>query len=258
MARFVKPVATLDNLFQRFNVSAEAQQRVLSAMEAIAQKWVPRKANAEEFKQKAIVNLRERILDYAKQTPGDCGEITPLPTDNVTTTFKFAGAGLASATSLATAGVIGGTAALSVATAGLGLVALPFFAFRAKHAQAVATEQATLCAVTSQFNAALPAIDSAVGEGKLTAQQGAQTVANLAAESRNVLERIKKDCNAACIFTAYINAHEEFAPILYDAIGASIFTQAKQKLKSPLALGALALGGVLLLQRLLRWNGLDG
>jgi hypothetical protein len=166
--------------------------------------------------------LRYRGIIYWKSKPGDCGTATKQSAGAAAKTLQLSEAALGTTSALSTGGVIalgaGVSAALGVATLGIGLAAAPILAITQHHAQAVKTEQATICGVTQQANQTIPAIDAAVASGQISAAQGVDYMNSLCNNLLQGLDTIKKTCNAACVYEAVLRAHLDFASIYYPAI----------------------------------------
>lgn len=167
----------------------------------------------------ARVNLHDRVIDYSSTRQVDgCGAPSKLGDSKVTAT-RFAGVAAGSVSALTT-GAAAGTLAATAATAatGIGLLLLPITAIFTQHAMRVADEQKRACEVTLAVNQTIPAIDEAVASGTMSAEQGVGAVRSLAQNVRSIMESIKKDCNLACGFIGYMDAHVAFAEQLYPTI----------------------------------------
>lgn len=140
--------------------------------------------------------LRVRGMIYWKNSYGDCGTATRVAP---------------SATQIAGVATKGIPVIGSVISNILGL-------FGAGHAQAVATEQSTICDVANKCNSAIPQIDAAVASGALSVQDAISTMQKAMTMLIAELGTIKKDCNAACVYTSVCQAHADFAKTYYPSI----------------------------------------
>lgn len=162
--------------------------------------------------------LRSRGLIYWKTSPGDC----PAPV----APSGFTSGQIVGLSGNAASGVIGGLGAVGAISgaATLGIGAAVSFAVSGleelftHHAQAVATEQQTICAVAGYFNPLLKQIDTAVSSGEISADQGVTYVKQVANQASSGLAGILKSCNAACVYQAILRAHADFAAYLYPRI----------------------------------------
>jgi hypothetical protein len=153
--------------------------------------------------------LRARAVLYYKSQPGDCG----LPSQPNT-----------GAADIAAGAQIGGAVASSFGAAipGLGSIISLITSIFEAHAQAVATEQATLCQTSGQATQGIKAIDAAVASGAITPAQGLQALQQLAGTVTGGLQSIlKTPTDAAAYYIGVMNAHVAFAPYYYAAIAPS-------------------------------------
>lgn len=163
-------------------------------------------------------NLRARGLIYMKKNPGDCGAPVGVP--------GFSSGQIVGLSGQAASGVIGGISAAGAlsgpATLGIGtavsLAVSGIEGIFAHHAQAVANEESTICAVVNYFNPLVKALDAAVMSGQITPDQGVTYMRQVTQQAINGLQGIYKKCNAACYFIGYLKAHADFASTLYPAI----------------------------------------
>lgn len=163
-------------------------------------------------------NLRARGLIYMKSTPGDCG--------SGSRTAGFGSGQIVGLSGTAASGVIGGLGAAGAisgaATLGIGtavtLAVAGIESVFAHHAQAVANEQSTICAVANYFNPLLKQLDAAVISGAISPDQGIAYVKQVCLQAINGLQSIVKQCNAACYFIGYLKAHADLVNSLYPAI----------------------------------------
>jgi len=108
---------------------------------------------------------------------------------------------------------LGGAALGSVPVVGGALSSL-FSAFTGHHAQAVKTEQATLCQAVPDANNFLRSIDALVASGQLDAASAVAAMQQGFQQWRGEIARIVKDtggkCNAACVYEkAFLAAIEK-------------------------------------------------
>lgn len=167
-------------------------------------------------------SLRARGLLYYKSSVGDCGSAVGSPTAGINS------GQIAGLTGTAASGVIGGLGAAGAlsgpATLGIGSAVSLAIAGIADifthHAQAVANEQRTICAVANYFNPLVRQIDQAVMRGSITADQGLVFIRQVAQQAINGLGSIVKNspCNAACQFIGVLKAHIDFAASFYPLI----------------------------------------
>lgn len=156
----------------------------------------------------AAFMLTQRVI-YYKQQPGDCGANVPV--------------------NLGITGAIGGSIGVAAAADPepiskgiLSGISTIFGVFGAHHAQAVKTEQATLCDVATTYNGYASAIEQAVASGQLTPEDASQALGQIVTSLSGELSQIAKDCNAACGFKYALQAlllynTEVIYPALYNA-----------------------------------------
>lgn len=165
--------------------------------------------------------LRARGILYYKSKPGDCALPSMPSSSTVKTGIQITESSLGAASTLGTlgvAGLAGATTALSVATLGVGLAAIPVLAIVQHHAAAVATEQATICNVAEMVNQAIPTADYQVQTGQLSPNDGITMMQYITQNAIQGLDTIKKSCNAACVYEACLRAHMDFSKIYYPSI----------------------------------------
>jgi len=151
-------------------------------------------------------NLIVRGIVYYKNNVGDCGSPTQIDLTNVELTQ---GAGQ----------IASGIAAMAgAAIPGIGAAVQAITQIFQHHAQAVADEQTTLCGMAGVINQVIPYVDSLVRTGKMSPSAAAQGLANYINQVRGQLQSIQKVCNAACVYSAILQAHAEFAAVYYPAI----------------------------------------
>lgn len=163
-------------------------------------------------------NLRGRGIIYLKSRPGDCGAPSGVPGLSSGQVVGLSGSAASGVVGgLGAAGVIAGPATLGISTA-VSLAVAGIQDIFAHHAQAVANEQATICAVANYFNPLVKEIDNLVITGQISPDQGVSYMRQIAQQAINGLQSIAKTCNAACYFIGYLKAHMDFASILYPAL----------------------------------------
>jgi hypothetical protein len=148
--------------------------------------------------------LRARAVLYYKTSPGDCGTATPLVDP--------------SATDLSVAASVGGSvaSAAGLAIPGLGTIISLIESIFEEHAEAVQTEETTLCAVSIQATPAIKSIDAGVAAGTITPAQGIANMAQLVQTMNTGLAKIEKTpTDAAAYYVGVMNAHLSFAQIYY-------------------------------------------
>jgi len=163
-------------------------------------------------KQLVMASLATNRLIYCKSKEGDCGSPTKPPSTGAAgDILKYGPVGTGAALSiggLAAGGFAASTAgvALGAATLGLSLIAIPFFAIAAHHAQAVATEQSTLCGVTNAWNGFADAVEIALSAGKAGLQDALVALKNTHDQLISALAGIEKGINAAFFFHKALDA----------------------------------------------------
>jgi len=171
----------------------------------------PAGVNKVSFMTQGEAFLRARTIAYMKSKPGDCGGTYIPQGSNALQAVKISQASLGGASAIA--GAVGATtlsAALGPVTLGLSLGAIPFTLIEAHHAQAVTTEQQTLCQITGAFNDTARAIEADLRANQITERDADNYIENLADNMVQGLERIKKVCNAACYYQGFIRAYQDF------------------------------------------------
>jgi len=152
--------------------------------------------------------LRYRGIIYGQKQIGDCGSVVRQSPNST----MLASSGIRSAASVDPEPISGSILAGVAFITGI---------FGAHHAQAVKTEQATLCDVTKKANAAIPQIDAMVASGTISAQDGISYMDSSMQQLIQECGTIRKDCNAACVISSALQAHMDFARYYYPRIGAS-------------------------------------
>jgi hypothetical protein len=165
--------------------------------------------------------LRARGLIYWKNNPGDCGAPPPPQGFSSGQIVGLSGAAASGVVGgLGAVGTISGAATLGISTA-VTLAVAGIESVFAHHAQAVANEQATICAVAGYFNPLIRQIDAAVRSGQISPSQGVTYMQQVAQQAINGLAGIVKTCNASCVYQAILKAHIDFANYFYNAIAPS-------------------------------------
>ena len=162
--------------------------------------------------------LRAGGLIYYKSNPGDCGSPSSVPgitSGQITGLSGSAASGVVGG--LGVAGVIGGAATLGISAAVAVAVAGIESVF-AHHDQAVANEQATICAVMNYFNPAKKSIDAAVRAGSISSDAGASYLTQVCNQAKNGLAGIAQKCNAACVYQAICQAFINYSHTWYDSL----------------------------------------
>ena len=176
-------------------------------------------SNRQGFMNQGEAFLRARYIAYYKSKPGDCGGPSQAGPNAVTTTLKISQASLGAASAVGTlaaggAAAFAGTtvgAILGPATLGLSLAVIPVTLIEAHHAQAVSTEQSTLCSITNSWNTTAQQLEALLRSGQITEQQADAYIENLADNLVQGLDAIKKVCNAACSYQGFMRAYQDFA-----------------------------------------------
>jgi hypothetical protein len=174
--------------------------------------------NPAKFAISCEANLRARGLIYMKKTPGDCGSSlvkSGVGSGQIVGLSGTAASGVIGG--LGAAGAISGVATLGIGTA-ISMAVAGIEAVFAHHAQAVANEQSTICAVANYFNPLMQQVDRAVISGSISPDQGIAYIKQICQQAINGLQTIYKKCNAACYFIGYLKAHADLVSSLYPAI----------------------------------------
>ena len=136
----------------------------------------------------AMMFLYSRRIEYWKVAPGDCGS---PGTAVIGTTFQVEtgvtkGLGVAASVDPEpiSKGILAGVAAI-------------FGGFTAHHAQAVATEQSTLCGVSNSFNYMMNQLEPALLSGQVSAVNASAIMHNAVPALNASLNSIKSGQNAA-------------------------------------------------------------
>lgn len=189
-----------------------------AAIKAAVAQSIPSGANAANFSRGCEAMLRAGGLCYFKSNPGDCGSPSAIP--GITSGQIVGLSGSASSGvigGLGAAGIIGGAATLGI-TAAISLAVGGIETIFAHHAQAVANEQSTICAVASYFNGAKAAIDRAVRSGQISPDQGVTFLIQVGNQAKMGLQGIMKTCNASCYYAGFIQAFMNYARTWFDSI----------------------------------------
>lgn len=157
----------------------------------------------------AVACMKARRMVYFKVVAGDCGTNNLYITG--TTKAEALGAGLAGKAASVdpepiSQGILSGLAAV-------------FGAFTAHHAQAVQTEEVTLCQVSTTYNQAAVQIENAVQLGAMSTDQAAQLISQIAQQLDPMLATIYKSCNASCGYRIALKALVAYnSQIVYAAL----------------------------------------
>lgn len=147
-----------------------------------------------------------RGLIYFKSVPGDCPSQSQL---------DFSGAEITQGVG----GIASGIASLAGASLpGIGVAVQAISQIFEHHAQAVATEQQTICAVAGIINQVIPYYDNQVKIGVISPGTAKQGVQNFIAQVNGRLQSIYKKCNASCVYMSFLQAHVDFLNTYYPAI----------------------------------------
>jgi hypothetical protein len=107
-------------------------------------------------------------------------------------------------------GLMAAGAALGPVTAGISIAVSSivglFSTLVNHHAQAVKTEQTTLCTAVPAANNYLSIIAQAVSGGQSTPQEGISALESLKGDFRSAVGSIYNDCNAACVMNMELDA----------------------------------------------------
>ncbi|SRR6266478_1787247 len=166
------------------------------------------------LKNLVLGTLATNRLTYCKQKAGDCGTPAKINLGAGAATLKYGGTAVGAAAGLGGLGALGptfaagaaGATALGAATLGIGLVALPILAILAHHAQAVAQEQSTLCAVTNSWNAFADAVETQLAQGKIGIQDAMAALPQIYQQLSDALRGITKGFNAGAYFQRALDA----------------------------------------------------
>lgn len=177
--------------------------------------------------------LRAKKILYWKNTPGDCASATKISPSALQTGAKSGLLAAGTLTSLASAGVFGGTAgatgilaetsavavsgAFAAATAGIGLALVPVFAIIAHHKAAVAKEQGSICEATGFLNEGFAAIVAANVDWKTKESYFKQITTQALGVTATVTQGSKdaKTCNAGCMIGNAMMALRDLFILLY-------------------------------------------
>lgn len=202
-----------------------------------------------------IVMLRVNRLIYWKQTPnglvGDCGSLARSGGVNVTGVVgSSAITGLNIASQAGANIAVAGVKAIPIIGDVIGFATAIFGIFGAAHAQAVATEQATLCQVAIQYDNFADAIEQAIATGQMPLQDALAKLKSVTDSLANGLASIEKQYNAPYGYHKAVNALALFnAEVVYPSLAPGVASSAVKALESPS--GLLLAGGGLLGAKLL-------
>jgi hypothetical protein len=165
----------------------------------------------DSVREVVIASLATNRITYCKSRQGDCGTPTSGGPPAAGKAIQYGGAALGTTTSLAATGALGGTlaastAVLGAATAGIGLLALPLLGIFAHHAQAVATEQQTLCAVADAWNSFAINMEAQLKQGKVSQQDAQAALQQVHDNLAQTLSGIEKPVNAAVHYHKALDA----------------------------------------------------
>lgn len=190
-----------------------------SICQDVANNSIPTKAPST-FSLACNASLIIRGLLYFKSNPGDCGSPTSLDLENASLTGfagNAAGAGLSIAKSIA--GVGSGIASMAGAVLpGISVAVSAIEQIFANHAQAVANEQTTICKVAGVMNQVIPYYDNLVRTGKINPSDAYSGMQSFIQQVDEALSAIMKSCDAACVYTAILQAHYTFVEKYYPLI----------------------------------------
>lgn len=184
-----------------------------SICQDVANNSAPAKA-PKTFPVACNASLVTRGIIYFKSNPGDCGSPSKLNLTDAQLTGEAGQIasgvvkGLASGIGSMTSAILPG---ISVAVSAIQQIF-------ANHAAAVANEQTTICKVSQIMNQVIPYYDNLVRTGKINpsdAYSGMQSFINQVDE---LLSAIMKSCDAACVYTAILQAHYTFVEKYYPLI----------------------------------------
>ena len=198
-----------------------------------------------------IVMLRVNRLIYWKQTPnglvGDCGSLARSGGVNTT---GIVGSSALTGVNIAGQTVATGVKAIPIIGDVIGFATAIFGIFGAAHAQAVATEQATLCQVAIQYDNFADAIEQAIATGQMPLQDALAKLKSVTDSLANGLASIEKQYNAPYGYHKAVNALALFnAEVVYPSLAPGVASSAVKALESPS--GLLLAGGGLLGAKLL-------
>lgn len=198
-----------------------------------------------------IVMLRVNRLIYWKQTPnglvGDCGSLARSSGVNTT---GIVGSSALTGVNIAGQTVAAGVKAIPIIGDVIGFATAIFGIFGAAHAQAVATEQATLCQVAIQYDNFADAIEQAIATGQMPLQDALAKLKSVTDSLAQGLASIEKPYNAPYGYHKAVNALALFnAEVVYPSLAPGVASSAVKALESPS--GLLLAGGGLLGAKLL-------
>lgn len=156
-------------------------------------------------------SLIVRGIIYYHAVPGDCGRPANLDFQNA----ELAGVGGQIATGIAS--MAGST------LPGIGIAVQALQQIFQHHAEAVANEQNTICKVAGVINQVFAYYDAKVKSGDISPSAAYTGLQTFIAQANGQLATIEKQCNAACVYTAILSAHADFAKSYYPAIAPASF-----------------------------------
>lgn len=157
----------------------------------------------------AVACMKTRRMIYWKASPGDCGT-QGIALNSSTIISMKVGSGLGAAASVDPEPISKGI--LAGLTAILG-------GFTAVHAQAVATEQQTGCAVAISFNQAASQLEQAVSQGLIDANTASSIMQQVVQQLQAALSPIVKTGNFGAGMRIALNAMQSFfTDVVFDAL----------------------------------------
>lgn len=179
----------------------------------------------------ATASLIARGIIYFKNVPGDCGSPTQVDLSNASAAGEVGQAAL-------------GIASMAGASLpGIGVAISLIQGIFAHHAQAVATEQKTICAVAGVINQVFAYYDKQVRNGSISPSSAYTGMQTFLSQVDEQLATIYQSCNASCVYRGILAAHADFVESYYPAIApVSIFSHAPGG--APSGLGSVP-GGVI-------------
>lgn len=161
-----------------------------------------------------VACLRVNRIIYYKQSPGDCGGPTAAQGSVTLAASRAAGGAASAAGGLASSGIFAaGSTALAATGIGavvVGIGALITGIIGAHHAQAVATEQATLCDLSNKWGQLAAALEQGIVNGQYNLQDANTGLAQAVAQLDAGIAHIVKECNAACGYRKVLKALQIF------------------------------------------------
>jgi len=148
--------------------------------------------------------LISRGMIYWESQPGDCGS------------SDFDVSSLGFQATQAGGQVASGIAAMAGASLpGIGAAVQAITQIFQNHANAVITEEKTLCQMMGVINTVIPYYDRQVALGNISPSDALAGMQNYLAQVQAKLSTIAKKCNAACVYIGTLQAHADFCGIYY-------------------------------------------